>query len=141
MTAAGFRPTTYDNLQLLSRQTVRVDGAVSLATVIESVNVTATGEAVITTEVSSIAETKTGRELLDLPVAIGSRGLGSTSAISTLTTQAGVQTDNAGRDFGRGLEAQHAIGDDRRHQHHGRPEQCGDRGAVFHPSGRSGRSG
>jgi len=96
MEAVGFRPTTYDNLQLLSRQTVRVDGTVSLATVVESVNVTASAEAVITTEVSSIAETKTGRELLDLPVAIGSRGLGSTSAISTLTTQAGVQTDNAG---------------------------------------------
>src|SRR5207244_10675870 len=37
------------------------------------------------------------RELLDLPVAIGSRATGSTSAISTLTTQAGVQTDNAGK--------------------------------------------
>jgi len=96
MTAAGFRPTTYDNLQLLSRQSVRVDGTVNIATVLESVNVSASSEAVITTEISSIAETKTGRELLDLPVAIGSRGLGSTSAISTLTTQAGVQTDNAG---------------------------------------------
>lgn len=96
MTAIGFRPTTYENLQLLSRQSVRVDGTVSVATVVESVNVSASSEAVITTEVSSIAETKTGRELLDLPVAIGSRGLGSTSAISTLTTQAGVQTDNAG---------------------------------------------
>ena len=96
MTASGFRPTTYDNLQLLSRQSVRVDGTVNVATVVETLNVSASSEAVITTEVSSIAETKTGRELLDLPVAIGARGLGSTSAISTLTTQAGVQTDNAG---------------------------------------------
>jgi hypothetical protein len=46
--------------------------------------------------VSSIATAKTGRELVDLPVAIGSRGSGSTSPISTLTTQAGVQTDASG---------------------------------------------
>ena len=96
MAAVGFRQTSYDNLTLLSRQTARVDGTVSIAAVVESVNVTAAAESVITTEVSSIAETKTGRELLDLPVAIASRASGSTSAISTLTTQAGVQTDNAG---------------------------------------------
>lgn len=97
MTAPGFQPANFTNLQLLSRQTVRVDGTVNLATQVESVNVTGTTEAVITTEVSNIAETKTGRELFDLPVAIGSRATGSTSALSTLTTQAGVQTDNAGK--------------------------------------------
>ena len=96
MQAPGFQVSTVDNLNLLSRQTARVDGTLSIASQVESVNVTASTEAVITTEVSSIAETKTGRELMDLPVAIGSRALGSTSAISTLTTQAGVQVDNAG---------------------------------------------
>ena len=62
----------------------------------QAVNVTAESEAVITTEVSNLAETKTGLELGDLPVAIASRALGSTSAITTLTTQPGVQIDNAG---------------------------------------------
>ena len=96
MQAPGFQTATYSNLGLLSRQTLRVDGNLHVATQVESVNVTAGEEAVITTEVSNIAEVKTGRELFDLPVALGSRSLGSTSAFSTLTTQAGVQTDNAG---------------------------------------------
>jgi hypothetical protein len=96
MQAPGFQPATFKDLQLLSRQTVRIDANVTLATQVESVNVIASNESVITTEVSSIAETKSGHELIDLPVAIGSRASGSTSAISTLTTQAGVQTDNAG---------------------------------------------
>jgi Carboxypeptidase regulatory-like domain len=94
--ASGFQPQTFKNLGLLSRDTVRVDGQLSLGAQVESVSVNAGNEPVITTEVSSIAETKTGRELVDLPIAIASRGLGSTSAISTLTTQAGVQTDNTG---------------------------------------------
>ena len=96
MQAPGFQPLTFRNLELLSRQTVRNDGNLSVAGQAQAVNVSAESEAPITTEVSSIAETKSGRELLDLPVAIASRGLGSTSAISTLTTQAGVQTDSAG---------------------------------------------
>ncbi len=50
----------------------------------------------IQTDTSNIAETKTGRELVDLPVAIATRAAGSTSAISTLTTQPGVQTDSKG---------------------------------------------
>ena len=45
---------------------------------------------------SNVAETKVGRELIDLPVAIASRAGGSTSPITTLTTQPGVQTDASG---------------------------------------------
>jgi hypothetical protein len=96
MQAAGFQPLTFKSLELLSRQTVRTDGNLSVAGQAQSVNVNAEAEAPITTDVSSIAETKTGRELTDLPIAIASRGLGSTSAITTLTTQAGVQTDSLG---------------------------------------------
>src|SRR6187399_858724 len=77
MLAPGFSPAVYDNLQLLSRQTVRIDGKMSVGTVVETVSATAAA-AVITTEVSSIAETKTSRELQDLPVAIASRQSGST---------------------------------------------------------------
>ena len=51
---------------------------------------------VITTDVSNLAETKVGDELVELPVAIYSRSAGSTSPISTLTTEAGVQTDDGG---------------------------------------------
>jgi hypothetical protein len=96
MQAPGFQPLTFKNLELLSRQTVRTDGALSVAGQVQSVNVNAEAEAPITTEVSNIAETKSGRELNELPIGISSRALGSTSAISTLTTQAGVQTDSSG---------------------------------------------
>jgi hypothetical protein len=94
--APGFQRSTFTNVVLLSRQAARIDANLSVASQSETVSVTAETESVITTDVSSIAETKTGRELLDLPVALGSRASGSTSAISTLTTQAGVQTDNSG---------------------------------------------
>ncbi len=96
MQAPGFQPLTLSNLELTSRQTLRADGALVVAGQAQTVDVTSAAEAPITTDVSNIAETKSGRELVELPVAIGSRALGSTSAISTLTTQAGVQTDNAG---------------------------------------------
>jgi hypothetical protein len=96
MTAPGFQVVSFKGLEMLSRQTIRTNGTLSLAGQTQSVSVNAEAEAVIATEVSSIAETKTGRELVDLPLAIASRGLGSTSAITTLTTQAGVQTDNSG---------------------------------------------
>jgi len=94
--AAGFRSTAITGFQLQARQTMRADSTLQLATVVESVNVTAAMEPTIQTEVSNIAETKTGRELIDLPLAIGSRGAGSTSPITTLTTQPGVQIDNSG---------------------------------------------
>jgi carboxypeptidase family protein/TonB-dependent receptor-like protein len=96
MNMAGFRRAVYSNLQLLARQTVRVDGSLEIGTQGESIEVSTAKEAPINTEVSNIAETKLGRELIDLPVAIASRALGSTSAITTLTTQPGVEIDNSG---------------------------------------------
>jgi len=92
----GFEVLTLKDLELTARQTIRADGVLSLAGQVQTVEVKAAAESPITTEVSNIAETKSGHELLDLPIAISSRALGSTSAISTLTTQTGVQTDNAG---------------------------------------------
>ncbi len=96
METTGFQKVTRANLQLLSRQTVRVDGAMTLASQAQAVEVNVQAEAPINTEVSNIAETKLGRELIDLPVALGSRAAGSTSAFATLTTQPGVETDNSG---------------------------------------------
>ena len=89
--APGFQVAEYTNIQLLARQTIRIDGQMTVASQVETVSVVADAAApVITTEVSNIAETKTSRELFDLPIAIGSRALGSTSPITTLTTQVGV---------------------------------------------------
>ncbi len=96
MRAPGFQELIANNLELMARQTVRVDGSLAVAGQAQSVEVSATAEAVISTDVSNIAETKSGRELVDLPVAIASRALGSTSPISTLVTQAGVQDDGSG---------------------------------------------
>jgi hypothetical protein len=95
MQSPGFQVFTLKSVELTSRDTVRSDGNLSVAGQAQAVSVTAETE-VITTEVSNLAEVKSGHELNDLPVAIASRGLGSTSAITTLTTQAGVQTDAAG---------------------------------------------
>jgi hypothetical protein len=93
--STGFQKTAFENLDLQARETKRVDASLRVATATETVVVEA-GAAVVTTDVSNLSETKTGRELVDLPVAIYSRSSGSTSPISTLTTQPGVQTDDGG---------------------------------------------
>jgi hypothetical protein len=95
MEAKGFQPAKYE-MELTARETVRIDGVVSVATQTQSVNVTSETAPAIESEVSNIAQTKTGRELVDLPVAIATRSSGSTSPFSTLTTQSGVQTDASG---------------------------------------------
>ncbi len=92
--AAGFQQFIYQT-ELTARQTARIDGQMALAGTIQQVNVEADAN-VINTEVSNIAETKTSRELVDLPIAIATRTGGSTSPLSTLTSQPGVQTDAAG---------------------------------------------
>ena len=96
MEMQGFQKAQFTGLVLTSRQTVRIDGNLKLATQAESISVTIAAETPIQTEVSNIAETKLGRELIDLPVALGSRANGSTSAFTTLTTQPGVEVDNNG---------------------------------------------
>src|SRR5262245_55810117 len=93
---AGFRSSVHSALLLTARQTVRVDTTLGLGLQTEAITVNTVAEPVITTEVSSLAETKTGRELVDLPIAIASRASGSTSPITTLTTQTGIQIDPAG---------------------------------------------
>ncbi|HTR36677.1 MAG TPA: hypothetical protein VMH80_12285 [Bryobacteraceae bacterium] len=95
MEAPGFQVATY-TIELQARQTVRIDGQITVAAQAQSVNVTSEAAPVVNTDVSNIAETKTGRELVDLPVAIATRASGSTSPMSTLTTQPGVQTDSSG---------------------------------------------
>jgi len=96
MEMPGFRLSEYTNIQLLARQTVRIDGQMVVASQSETVSVTAEAAPVLNTEVSNIAETKTGRELVELPIAVTARSTGSTSPLSTLTSQPGVQTDSSG---------------------------------------------
>src|SRR5271154_845881 len=94
ITAPGFQQFVRD-IELTARETVRLDGIMSVAGQTQTVSVEA-GAPVVNTDVSNIAETKSGRELIDLPVAIATRAGGSTSPLSTLTAQPGVQTDAAG---------------------------------------------
>lgn len=94
--APGFQKMEITNIDLQARQTQRIDGELKLATQTQTVYVEEASGAPLATDVSNIAETKIGRELVDLPVAITTRGTGSTSPISTLTTQPGVQTDASG---------------------------------------------
>ena len=96
METPGFQRELFKNLELDARQTIRVNGKLIVATQSNTVSVEAVSEAPINTEGSSIAESKLGRELNDLPVAIASRAQGSTSAFTTLTTQPGVEIDNSG---------------------------------------------
>jgi hypothetical protein len=96
ISAPGFQKLEYTSFDLASRETKRLDAEMKIASQAVTVNVEAAGSAVVQTDTSSIAETKTGRELVDLPVAIATRSTGSTSPMSTLTTQPGVQTDASG---------------------------------------------
>ena len=93
--ATGFATQAFKDVVLLARQVVRVDASLQLGSKTTTVTVRGTSAGAITTDQSTIAETKTGRSLVNLPVAIYSRSTGSTSAYSTLTTQPGVQTDES----------------------------------------------
>ena len=92
----GFQKLEFTSFDLASRETRRLDAEMKIASQSVTVNVESAGSTVLQTDTSSIAETKTGRELVDLPVAIATRSTGSTSPMSTLTTQPGVQTDASG---------------------------------------------
>jgi hypothetical protein len=93
--ASGFQKREFNAFDLGGRETKRLDAELAIASQITTVNVEASA-GTIEADTSSIAETKGSRELTDLPVAITSRSTGSTSAMSTLTAQSGVQTDANG---------------------------------------------
>ncbi len=91
---SGFQKLELTGLTLQARETQRVDGVLRLGQQSESVSVEAA--AAVNTDTSNLSETRTGIELNTLPLAVSSRAGGSTSPYSTLTSQAGVQTDSAG---------------------------------------------
>jgi hypothetical protein len=95
--ATGFQSDELPTIALTARETRRLDAVMKLTGETTTVMVVDNSAApVINTDVSNLAETKVGDELVELPVAIYSRSTGSTSPISTLTTEAGVQTDDTG---------------------------------------------
>jgi hypothetical protein len=94
--AAGFEKSNLAEIHLLARETKRVDVALKVGAEAQTVEVSAASVEVITTDTSSLATMKTGEQLVDLPVAIYAHANGSTSPISTLTTNPGVQTDDSG---------------------------------------------
>ena len=96
ITAPGFEKESLPAISLTARETRRMDATLKPGAETQTVVVLEDAAPVITTDVSSLAETKIGDELVELPVAIYSRSTGSTSPISTLTTEAGVQTDDSG---------------------------------------------
>jgi hypothetical protein len=96
VTAAGFEKYSLPEIAITARESRHIDATLKLGSESQTVEVQETAQNVITTEVSSLSETKLGTELVSLPVAIYSRSTGSTSPISTLTTEAGVQTDDGG---------------------------------------------
>lgn len=94
--APGFTRAEFRDVALLARETKRIDASLLIGSEAQTIDVSGANNDVITTETSSLATTKTTIDLVDLPVAIYSRANGSTSPISTLTTNPGVQTDSSG---------------------------------------------
>ena len=90
--ATGFQSAQYRPFEVMSRETKRIDIDLQVSSQATTVNVEAV--AVVQTDASNISETKGSLELTNLPVAIGTRSTGSTSAFSTLTAQPGVQIDS-----------------------------------------------
>jgi Carboxypeptidase regulatory-like domain len=96
VSSPGFLKTALSGIALTARETRRIDVTLKAGAAATTVEVVEQIQNVITTDVSNIAETKLGEELDTLPVAVYARSTGSTSPISTLTTEAGVQTDDSG---------------------------------------------
>jgi len=90
--ASGFETSSLPPITITARETRRIDAELKPGAASQTVVVIEDAIPVVTTDVS----TKQGDELVNLPVAIFSRSEGSTSPISTLTTEAGVQTDDSG---------------------------------------------
>jgi hypothetical protein len=94
--APGFATVSLPQIVLAARESRRIDATLKPGAQAETVEVREDAEPVVTTDVSNLAETKLGDELVNLPVAVYSRSTGSTSPIATLTTESGVQTDDSG---------------------------------------------
>jgi len=88
---AGFKIFRATNLQLNARQVLRVNAALQVGQISDSVSVTANAS-VVTTDTGSISTSFGSKEVLELPANF--RGAGNTTPYTLLSYQAGVQSDN-----------------------------------------------
>ncbi len=93
VTANGFRGFTANDLQLVARQTLRVDANLQVGDVTQTVEVSTTA-GVIATDNPAISSNLTPEKVLNLPSNV--RGSGSTSPYNLIQTLPGVQADNGG---------------------------------------------
>lgn len=90
--AGGFKTFKTTNVELMARQSLRVNIALEVGQVSETLNVSASA-AVVTTDTASIAASLGTQQVLELP--INYRGASSTSPLRVLAYQPGVQSDNS----------------------------------------------
>ncbi len=89
----GFQVKTFSDVQLLARQTVRVDATLDVGAVEQAVTVEAQA-GVIASETSTVASSYGSERILSLPTNL--RASTSTSPYYTITTLPGVQSDDGG---------------------------------------------
>jgi hypothetical protein len=89
--AVGFSTNHTTGLQLMARQSLRVNVTLELGQITDVVNVSAAAS-VVTTDTATISATLGTQQVLGLP--INYRGSGSTSPLRLLAYQPGVQSDN-----------------------------------------------
>ena len=104
VSAPGFRTFNTTELQLVARQTLRVDATLQVGDVTQVVEITSTA-GVIATDNPAIASNLTPEKVLNLPSNV--RGAGNTTPYALLQTLPGVQADNGlGLSIQGGLPAQ-----------------------------------
>src|SRR5436190_1298740 len=89
--STGFKSFQVRDLQLIARQTLRVNITLEVGSVTESVNVNATA-ALVTTDTGTIASSFDSSQVLTIPS--NYRGAGSTSPMRVLAFQPGINSDN-----------------------------------------------
>ena len=89
----GFQVKTFSDVQLLARQTLRVDADLSVGAVEQTVTVEAKA-GVIASETATVASSYGSERILSLPTNL--RASTSTSPFYTIKTLPGVQADNGG---------------------------------------------
>lgn len=94
VTAGGFETFTATDILLVSRQTVRVDAALQVGQISQSVTVNESEIGIIATDSQVIQETFTPQQLLNLPANV--RANGNTSPYNFLQVLPGVQADDNG---------------------------------------------
>ena len=94
VTQSGFRGFSAKDIVLVSRQVIRVDAALQVGEVTQTVEVSATA-GVIATDSQTVASTLSGQQILGLPVNVRG-GSSGTTPYGMIAALPGVQSDNGG---------------------------------------------